>query len=150
MTLIPQIVAVVGGAAEAFNTQYIPSIPGKSSNLTALLVDAPALVSQPVWYTVDNIRPFDIPVAAAVEFVGLIYLLILSVRFFQSSSVTCKLTWGVQFVVTTIHYGARTDATHIEDRLTFKWLIIIRIVNPVIIYFFVSVCPSNTSRHPFH
>ena len=30
-------------------------------------------------------------------------------------------------------------ATHIEDRLTFKWLIIIRIVNPIIMYFFVSV-----------
>lgn len=38
------------------------------------------------------------------------------------------------------HYAARVNATHLEDRLTFKWLILIRIINPVIMYFFVSVC----------
>ncbi len=37
------------------------------------------------------------------------------------------------------HYVARVTATHLEDRLTFKWLIAIRIVNPIIMYFFVSV-----------
>jgi len=36
------------------------------------------------------------------------------------------------------HYAARVDVTHLEDRLTFKWLIIIRIVNPIIMYFFIS------------
>jgi len=69
---------------------------------------------------VDNIRPFDVPVAAAVEFVGLIYMLILA------------------FVVTNVHYAARIDITHLEDRLSFKWLIIIRMVNPIILYFFIS------------
>lgn len=82
LTLVPQLVQVLDGVTESFNTQYIPSIPGKTSNLTTLLVNAPGLVSQPISYTVDNIRPFDVPVAAAVEFVGLIYLLILAVRFF--------------------------------------------------------------------
>jgi hypothetical protein len=38
-----------------------------------------------------------------------------------------------------VHYAARADVTHLEDRLTFKWLIIIRVVNPVIMYFFISV-----------
>ncbi|KAH9002099.1 hypothetical protein EDB86DRAFT_3063599 [Lactarius hatsudake] len=95
-------------------------IPGRTSNLTALLVNAPGLVSQPIAHTTINTRPFDVPVAAAVEFVGLIYMLILS------------------FVVTSMHYGARTNVTHLEDRLTFKWLMIIRIVNPIIMYFFVS------------
>ena len=42
------------------------------------------------------------------------------------------------------HYAARVDVTHIEDRLTFKWLIIIRIVNPVIMYFFISVCSVSS------
>ncbi|KAI9463645.1 hypothetical protein BJY52DRAFT_1252871 [Lactarius psammicola] len=116
----PNIETVLGGATESFNTQYIQSIPGRSSNLTTLLVNAPELVSQPTSYTLVNTRPFDIPVATAVEFVGLIYMLILS------------------FVVTMVHYGARIEVTHLEDRLTFMWLIIIRIVNPVIIYFFVS------------
>jgi hypothetical protein len=83
VTLVPQIVQVLGDVTESFNTLYIPSIPGKSSNLTTLLLNAPELVSQPISYTVDNIRPFDVPVAAAVEFVGLIYMLILAVRFFS-------------------------------------------------------------------
>jgi hypothetical protein len=33
-----------------------------------------------VGYNVNNLRPFDVPVASAVTFVGLIYMLILSVR----------------------------------------------------------------------
>lgn len=118
--IFQNIDTVLGGVTESFNTQYIPSIPGKSSNLTTLLVNAPGLVSQPISYTLIDARPFDIPVATAVEFVGLIYLLILS------------------FVVATVHYAARVDVTHLEDRLTFTWLIIIRVVNPIIIYFFVS------------
>ena len=82
MTLVPQIVGVLGDVTESFNTQYIQGIPGKSSNLTNLLINAPELVSQPISYAIDNIRPFDVPVASAVEFVGLIYMLILAVRFF--------------------------------------------------------------------
>jgi hypothetical protein len=54
----------------------------------------------------------------------------------------CKLTQGTQFVVTMEHYVARVNATHLEDRLTFKWLILIRIINPIIMYFFVSVCSA--------
>ncbi|KAI0298606.1 hypothetical protein BC826DRAFT_998341 [Russula brevipes] len=115
-----KIVELLDGITEAFNAHYISEIPGRSSNLTALLLSAPRIVSQPISYTVVNTRPFDVPVASAVDFVGLIYLLILS------------------FVITMVHYAARVDVTHLEDRLTFKWLILIRIVNPIIVYFFVS------------
>ncbi|KAI0305594.1 hypothetical protein B0F90DRAFT_1624843 [Multifurca ochricompacta] len=111
---------LLDGITEAFNAQYITGVPRKSPNLTTLLVNAPMLVSQPISYTIINARPFDVPVATAVDFVGLIYLLILS------------------FVVAMAHYVARVDATHLEDRLTFEWLIVIRIVNPVIMYFFIS------------
>ncbi|KAF8274530.1 hypothetical protein EI94DRAFT_1768739 [Lactarius quietus] len=120
VTLFTQIVEVLDDVTESFNIQYIATIPDKSSDLTSLLFTAPQLVSQPISYTVDNIRPFDVPVAAAVEFVGLIYMLILA------------------FVVTNVHYAARIDITHLEDRLSFKWLIIIRMVNPIILYFFIS------------
>ncbi|KAH9978766.1 hypothetical protein BGW80DRAFT_1164876 [Lactifluus volemus] len=112
---------------QAFNAQYVESLPDLSSNLTALVVTAPGLVALPISYTLLNVRPFDVPVATAVDFVGLIYLLILA------------------FVVVSAHYMARVDATHLEDRLTFKWLVIIRIVNPVIIYFFLSCCFSLLS-----
>ncbi|KAI0256100.1 hypothetical protein BJV78DRAFT_1385015 [Lactifluus subvellereus] len=111
---------LLDGITKAFGVQYIPRLPGQSPNLAALLVNAPRLVSQPISYTVINTRPFDVPVATAVDFVGLIYLLILS------------------FIVAMAHYAARVHATHLEDRLTFKWLIIIRVVNPIIMYFFIS------------
>ena len=57
---------------------------------------------------------------------------------------------GVQFVVVSAHYAARVDATHLEDRLTFKWLIIIRIINPVIIYFFLSVGRADFLQLTLH
>ena len=82
LTLVPQLVNVLGGVTESFNKQYIQTLPDKSSDLTILVFNAPELVSQAISYTVDNIRPFDVPVASAVEFVGLIYMLILAVRFF--------------------------------------------------------------------
>lgn len=116
----PNVVTLLDRITEAFNAQYMSEIPGRSSNVTALLVNAPRLVSQPISYTIINTRPFDVAVATAVDFVGLIYLLILA------------------FVVSMEHYVARITATHLEDRLTFKWLIAIRIVNPIIMYFFVS------------
>ena len=82
LTLVPQLVNVLGGVTESFNAQYIQTIPEKSSDLTTLLLNAPRLVSQPVSYTIDNIRPFDVPVVSAMGFGGLIYMLILAVRFF--------------------------------------------------------------------
>ncbi|KAI0268702.1 hypothetical protein BC834DRAFT_821175 [Gloeopeniophorella convolvens] len=117
----PAVESILDAITEAFNVQYIGGLPGRSSNLATLLANAPRLVSQPISYNVNNVRPFDVPVAAAVDFVGLIYLVILA------------------FVATMAHYGARVDITHLQDRLTFKWLIIIRIVNPVIMYFFISL-----------
>jgi hypothetical protein len=38
-----------------------------------------------------------------------------------------------------IHWSARVDITHLEDHLSFSSLLIIRIVHPFIIYFFLSV-----------
>ena len=38
-----------------------------------------------------------------------------------------------------IHWGARVEATHLEDHLSFGSLIAARILNPIIIYFFLSV-----------
>jgi hypothetical protein len=45
----------------------------------SVLTTAPMTVLSPMNYTIANVRPFDIQVATAVDFVGLIYLLILTV-----------------------------------------------------------------------
>jgi hypothetical protein len=56
---------------------------------------APHVVLQPVYFSLVNVKPFDIPVATAVTFVGLIYLLVVSfiaiVRSFQISFVRSRV-----------------------------------------------------------
>ncbi|KAI0063579.1 hypothetical protein BV25DRAFT_385006 [Artomyces pyxidatus] len=115
------IEAILDQATAGFNAQYLDQLADSDQSLHALAKGAPVLLTQPVSYTVNNVRPFDVPVAAAVDFVGLIYLLILS------------------FVVTMVNYAARVDVTHIEDRLTFPALMGMRILNPIIAYFVISL-----------
>ncbi|KAJ7812650.1 hypothetical protein B0H14DRAFT_2523275 [Mycena olivaceomarginata] len=72
---------IVAGQLDAITLQltlqFLKNI-SSSANVGTLLSTAPELVARPIYYTVDNLRPFDVPVASAVTFVGLIYLLILS------------------------------------------------------------------------
>lgn len=66
--------------AANFATQYGQQLASSSSiNTTRLLGNSPGVITNPAGYTIYNTRPFDIPVATAVDFVGLIYLLIVSV-----------------------------------------------------------------------
>ncbi|KAJ7651278.1 hypothetical protein FB45DRAFT_974640 [Roridomyces roridus] len=60
-----------------FALQFIANL-SSSANTATLLSSAPQLVARPIYYTVANLRPSDAPVASAVTFVGLIYLVILS------------------------------------------------------------------------
>jgi hypothetical protein len=54
------------------------SLSEQAGNQTAMtnLAQAPTTVSQPVSYTLFNLRPYNQPVAAAITLVGLIYMLI--------------------------------------------------------------------------
>ncbi|KAJ7453212.1 hypothetical protein FB451DRAFT_1342589 [Mycena latifolia] len=60
-----------------FALQFIKNI-SSSANIGTILSTAPELVARPIYYTATNLRPFDVTVTSAVTFVGLIYLLILS------------------------------------------------------------------------
>jgi hypothetical protein len=55
-----------------------------------ILSTAPSTVLTPLNYTIANVRPFDVPVANALDYVGLIYLLVLTfiaaVRYFLHTS----------------------------------------------------------------
>ena len=100
----PQIQEVLDGAAEAFALQFAGELITGSQNVTNLLRNAPKIVTRPLSYTINNIRPFDVPVyvystcpqrlilslsdcsASAVDFIGLIYLLILAVCLFSRPS----------------------------------------------------------------
>jgi hypothetical protein len=43
-----------------------------------LLAQAPSTIVQPVYFTLNNLRPYNQPVAQAITLVGAIYLLIFS------------------------------------------------------------------------
>ncbi|KAJ7200309.1 hypothetical protein GGX14DRAFT_524825 [Mycena pura] len=96
-------------------------------NISAPLSTAPQVVTAPVGYTVANIRPFDVPVASAVTFVGLIYMLILA-----------------NFIVL-IAAGAR-DVAGYDTRLTLGSLFRVRILTAVGAYFFLALFYTLLSR----
>ncbi|KAG2368326.1 hypothetical protein BDR07DRAFT_1391088 [Suillus spraguei] len=85
------------------------------SDISTLLKTAPLLVIQPLAFTIDDLRPFNVPVASAVDYVGLIYLLILANQLL----------------------AARVESGF-EKRLRLGPLILIRLLWPVTLYFFVS------------
>ncbi|KAL1747066.1 hypothetical protein HDZ31DRAFT_32713 [Schizophyllum fasciatum] len=72
---------IVQQTMRQIGSQYATQMAGRlanSSSISDILTNAPQLITQPISFTLVNLRPFDIPVASAVTFVGLIYLLILS------------------------------------------------------------------------
>jgi hypothetical protein len=117
------IQGVMIGAATVFASQQARSLAG-SSSLPTILRQAPQLLLQPVAHSIDNVRPFDVPVATAVDFVGLIYLMIIAFNAVLGGA-------GIRM------------ATGIERRLTTRSLIMLRIVGPIIVYFFLSRTSSS-------
>ncbi|TFK75436.1 hypothetical protein BDN72DRAFT_757861 [Pluteus cervinus] len=100
----------------SLSTEIIAEIQANSTGFRAI---ASSTIVRPVWYTVDNLRPFDVPVATAVTFVGLIYLLILA------------------FYVVNSGILARAES-NLETQLTTGSLIRIRLITPIFIYLVLS------------
>ncbi|KAJ6522965.1 hypothetical protein DFH09DRAFT_200196 [Mycena vulgaris] len=88
---------------------------------------APCVVTNPVGYTVTNLRLFDVPVASAVTSVGLIYLLILSFFIVMRTS------------------GARLAAGY-ETMLALRSLICVRLLTSFITYFWIVLFYTFLSR----
>ncbi|KAI0065677.1 hypothetical protein BV25DRAFT_1582379 [Artomyces pyxidatus] len=117
----PIITGILDGVTASLNAHVVQTTAESGQNLTILAKSAPTLLTQPVSYTISNLRPFDVPVAAAVDFVGLIYLLILA------------------FIITMVNYAARVEMTHLQDRLSFVSLLAMRILVPLTLYFPISL-----------
>jgi len=62
-----------------------------STSLAEILTNAPQLITAPLAFTIGNVAPFNIPVASAITFVGLIYLLILSFFIVVCASIECSV-----------------------------------------------------------
>ncbi|WVQ76068.1 hypothetical protein IAR50_005705 [Cryptococcus sp. DSM 104548] len=79
--LLPYIQASLSQICFEMNAQNgAEYLQANSNNATAigLLAQAPSTLTNGVWYTLNNVRPYDQPVATAITLVGLIYMLILS------------------------------------------------------------------------
>ena len=111
-------------ASSIFATSSTSQLALGGRNLSNIAINAPQLLSAPLYYTVYNTWPFDVPVyelfsnhcfsygfmvsqtdnlilsAAVVDFVGLIYLLIIAIHsLFLIAIVFSSLTTKIDFVV---------------------------------------------------
>ncbi|TFK61771.1 hypothetical protein BDN72DRAFT_777884 [Pluteus cervinus] len=123
----PTVQQELGMLATQFALQLAHTVLTLPVNVTDVLVNSPQTMLQPVGYQIINLRPFDVPVAGAVTFVGLIYLLILS------------------FFLVNIGKSAR-EASGLERLLTTRSLILVRLGTAFIGYFFLSFFYSLLSR----
>ena len=77
--VLPIVQPLLGRILGQFNARSVAEYIGANgSNATALqlLQRAPQTLSQPIWYTMFNVRPYTAQVASAVTLVGHIYVII--------------------------------------------------------------------------
>ncbi|KAL5507147.1 hypothetical protein ACEPAH_6603 [Sanghuangporus vaninii] len=118
----PQIISVMADAVQVFALQNSQQVSANSNvDVNTLLSQAPSVLTSPMSYTLDNLRPFDVPVAVAVQLVGLIYVLIIA------------------FIVCMMNYQARVAITGLNRHLRLISLLRMRVIVPFVLYFFVSL-----------
>jgi len=77
--VLPIVQPLLGRILGQFNARSVAEyIAANSGNATALqlLSQAPQTLSQPIWYTMSNVRPYTAQVASAITLVGHIYVII--------------------------------------------------------------------------
>jgi hypothetical protein len=132
--ILPQTMSGLGQAMSAFALQNAMMV---GSEAGAVLASAPTTILSPMNYTVDNVRPFDIQVTTAVDFVGLIYLLILAFI----AAVRSALLRGTNhdlYLLQLGSYMARNMATNFESLMKPSHLLSFRLIVPFIVYFWLS------------
>jgi hypothetical protein len=101
-------------------SQQVAQSAANSPSLSSILATSPQTIVSPVSYTINNLVPFDQPVATAATFAGMLYQLILG------------------FFVVMISFGAR-EASGLNRTLSTKDLIILRLCSSFFAYFIISV-----------
>ncbi|KAJ6497374.1 hypothetical protein C8R45DRAFT_822927 [Mycena sanguinolenta] len=117
--VLPLITSQLEQASRAFALEFARNI-SQTSDLATILSNAPQIITEPISYIIDNVRPFDVPVASAVTFVGLIYMMILA------------------FFMLLLSNGARMY-TGLDQRLSLGSLISVRLITCFVGYFFVAL-----------
>ncbi|KAJ6593148.1 hypothetical protein B0H19DRAFT_1089196 [Mycena capillaripes] len=122
----PLVSSQLEKTTRAFALEFARNI-SRTSDTAALLSSAPQIITEPISYSLNNVRPFDVTVATAVTFAGLVYLLILS------------------FFLVLLSNGARL-ASGLERRLTLGSLIRVRLITCFVACFFVTLFYTLLSR----
>ncbi|KAF8153410.1 hypothetical protein B0H34DRAFT_104331 [Crassisporium funariophilum] len=115
----PTVQATLDAVSRAIAIQTVQRI-ANSSTLSSIMTTSPQTIVQPVSYRIKNLAPFDIPVASAVTFVGLLYQLILS------------------FFIVMIGHAAR-EASGLDKSLSTQSLITLRLISSFSAYFIISL-----------
>ncbi|PBK96260.1 hypothetical protein ARMGADRAFT_989972 [Armillaria gallica] len=116
----PSVQALLAVVSQEFAQQFVTQL-ASSSSLSSIARSAPQILTEPISYTTNNLVPFDIPVASAITFVGLIYLLIL-------------------------HRLSAREVSGLQDKLSTGSLIRVRLISVFIAYFMISLFYSLLSR----
>ncbi|KAG9316719.1 hypothetical protein JVU11DRAFT_2779 [Chiua virens] len=111
----PMVNLILTNISQTFGQAFAPQL-ASHPNISGLMHTAPSLVTLPISYALYDLRPFDVPVASAVDFVGLIYLMILA-----------------------NHLLVACNQSGLGRRLTLKSLILLRLLWPFFLYFFISL-----------
>ncbi|KAF9475554.1 hypothetical protein BDN70DRAFT_813978 [Pholiota conissans] len=110
--LRPTVTTALDSITHSYAVKRVSSLLTSNAPITNI---SPDILTRPVYFTFQNLRPFDVGVATAVTFIGLIYLLILS------------------FIV--VNSGIMARATSgLDDKLTTASLIRVRVISPLICY----------------
>ncbi|EGG09503.1 uncharacterized protein MELLADRAFT_104233 [Melampsora larici-populina 98AG31] len=116
--ILPSIDTGMRNAQTAFASSHARS-QADAAAVGALMRAAPQTITRPLRYVMNDLRPFDVPVAQAVVFVGLIYLLIIS------------------FILTLLNFNARMTSG-LYSKLDFRSLIIVRVATSFFMFFWLS------------
>ncbi|KIM36235.1 hypothetical protein M413DRAFT_31832 [Hebeloma cylindrosporum] len=115
----PSVQGIMDGISQATAIQ-VAQRASSLPTLISILTTSPQTIVSPVSYRFDNLAPFDMPIATAVTFVGLIYQLILS------------------FFIVMIGTSAR-EAAGFGKTLPTRSLIILRLASCFGAYFVISL-----------
>ncbi|KAF8134559.1 hypothetical protein EV363DRAFT_1257791 [Boletus edulis] len=117
--ITPMVNAILTNITQTLGLAFAGEL-ASNPNLPNLMHTAPSLVTLSVNYAVYDLRPFDVPVASAVDYVGLIYLMILA------------------FILTN-HLLVANAQSGLARRLTLTSLIVVRLLWPFTLYFLISL-----------
>ncbi|KAF8973273.1 hypothetical protein BDZ97DRAFT_1780447 [Flammula alnicola] len=115
--LRPTVTSLLDQITHDYAVRRMSDMISSNVSITAM---SPDLLTRPIYFTLQNLRPFDVPVATAVTFIGLIYLLILSF-FVVNSGILARAVSGIDRHITTTS------------------LIRVRIASPIVIYLVLSL-----------